>query len=673
MNLRFSFLFLGLYVCVWLHSCFSVTSSHRKFLQQRQQQPPPMARGVKLTEPDPHHVLIDNGIVQVTFSKPQGFIVGITYNGIQNVLDDRRKEDARGYWDIVWSKPGIGGNHFDKLATTDYRVIVLNEDVAEVSFSKQWNPAVGDAAVPLNVDKRYIVKRGKSGVYAYAIMERLQGWPDVNMDQIRMVFKLHMDMFDYMVVADELHRHMPTVHEHDNGLELAYPEATVLVDTRNPALEGEVDDKYAYAMELKDSKVHGFVSSHKPQVGFWMIRPSDEACTGGPMRQDLTSHAGPIVLAMFTSTHYAGMDLDTKYRNGEPWKKVFGPNLIYLNSVPSNDEYVPFWDDAKQQAEIEAIHWPYGFVHSKDYANKSMRGVVSGQLALVNEGNSTLGKYAYVGLGRPGVAGSWQFDTKDYQFWTQADFNGNFLIKNVLPGTYNLFAWVPGFIGDYKYEPIINIRRKSQVKLGVITYRPPRNGPTLWEIGIPDRSAGEFFVPHPIPAHENSLYVDKPIERYRQYGLWERYNDLFPTRDLIYNVRTSHWSRDWFFAQVTRRTNTGYKATTWEITFELEHVQTNGIYTFQLALAGASSASLLVRVNEVDERKKPVFSTSNVGKDNAIARHGIHGLYWLFSIGIPGHMLLRGNNIIYLNQAKATTPFQGIMYDYLRLEAPPAR
>lgn len=52
---------------------------------------------------------------------------------------------------------------------------------------------------------------------------------------------------------------------------------------------------------------------------------------------------------MFTSTHFAGLDLDTKYRNGEPWKKVFGPNFIYLNSVPSNDEYIPFWHDAKQQ------------------------------------------------------------------------------------------------------------------------------------------------------------------------------------------------------------------------------------------------------------------------------------------------------------------------------------
>lgn len=44
-----------------------------------------------------------------------------------------------------------------------------------------------------------------------------------------------------------------------------------------------------------------------------------------------------------------------------------------------------------------------------------------------------------------------------YQFWTQADKTGHFMIKNVMPGDYNLFAWLPGFIGDYKYNKIITI------------------------------------------------------------------------------------------------------------------------------------------------------------------------------------------------------------------------
>lgn len=59
-----------------------------------------------------------------------------------------------------------------------------------------------------------------------------------------------------------------------------------------------------------------------------------------------------------------------------------------------------------------------------------------------------------------------------------------------------------------------------------------------------------------------------------------------------------------------------------------------------------------------------------IGEDNAIARHGIHGLYWLFSIKITGSMLMEGENIIFLSQSRSSSPFQGVMYDYIRLEAP---
>lgn len=43
-----------------------------------------------------------------------------------------------------------------------------------------------------------------------------------------------------------------------------------------------------------------------------------------------------------------------------------------------------------------------------------------------------------------------------------------------------------------------------------IVYQPPRDGPTLWEIGIPDRTAAEFFVPEPNPKFVNKLFVNHP-------------------------------------------------------------------------------------------------------------------------------------------------------------------
>lgn len=44
-----------------------------------------------------------------------------------------------------------------------------------------------------------------------------------------------------------------------------------------------------------------------------------------------------------------------------------------------------------------------------------------------------------------------------YQFWTRADENGYFCINNIRAGDYNLYAWVPGFIGDYRYDYLVTI------------------------------------------------------------------------------------------------------------------------------------------------------------------------------------------------------------------------
>lgn len=75
-------------------------------------------------------------------------------------------------------------------------------------------------------------------------------------------------------------------------------------------------------------------------------------------------------------------------------------------------------------------------------------------------------------------------------------------------------------------------------------------------------------------------------------------------------------------------------------------------------------------MNDADANP-PLFSTGVIGGDNAIARHGIHGIYWLFNVDVPSTQLVQGENTIYLTQARSQSPFQGIMYDYIRLEAPP--
>ncbi|KAL6560841.1 hypothetical protein OROHE_006018 [Orobanche hederae] len=561
-----------------------------------------LSSGVRLLEQS-LHVVMSNGIVNVTLTVPGGSITSISYKGSENLLQtqDKEYEDSRHNWNLVWNKEGTG-DMIDKLEGKKFSVIMQDENQTEISFTRTWE--VGSPNAPLIVDKRYIMLRDSPGFYSYVVLERLQGWPAFNISEGRIVFQLQKDKFHYMAMSDERQRFMPMPDDRLTGRVLDYKEAVLLTNPTNPEFKGEVDDKYFYSCNDEDNKVHGWVSTDDPSVGFWLITPSDEFRTGGPIKQDLTSHVGPFTLGKFISRHYAGEDLAIKFQTQECWKKVIGPFYIHLNSHASaTDDPSILWDEAKQRMQTEVDSWPYSFPLSKDFVRSNQRGSISGQLLVQDwfSGEDDVpAALAYVGLAPPGSAGSWQFENKGYQFWTHTDHNGDFIIKNVIPGTYSLFAWISGILGDYKYDYDITITPGSNVIATNVIFKAPREGPTLWEIGIPDRSAAEFFIPDPDPKFKIHNYT-VPIERFRQYGLWTRYTDLYPNEDLVFTIDTNDYREDWFFAHVTRKVGNGrytYIATTWQVIFDINDLNNGANYTLQLALASAQNAELQGQVRE---------------------------------------------------------------------------
>uniref|UniRef100_A0A1S3Y8U3 Rhamnogalacturonan lyase domain-containing protein n=2 Tax=Nicotiana TaxID=4085 RepID=A0A1S3Y8U3_TOBAC len=322
-------------------------------------------------------VILSNGFANITLSKPDGHVTCISYGGMENLLATKNEND-RGYWDVIWNNTGPQTTR-KKFSATSFEVIIDNENQTEISFKRTWNASQSDQP-PLNIDKRYIMLRDAPGFYTYSIVERLEGWPLSYIQNLRIVFKLQEDMFHYMAVSDERQRVMPMEVDRKTGEVLDYKEAVLLTNSTNPDLKGEVDDKYFYTNDNKDGKVYGWVSANPP-VGFWMIIPSNEFRTGGPFRQDITTHVGPTVLSVFVSTHYAGEDLAIKFQQGEPWKKVIGPVFVYLNSDGSaKGNPSILWDDAKKRMNQEVANWPYEFPVSKDYIKSNQRGTVRGQI-----------------------------------------------------------------------------------------------------------------------------------------------------------------------------------------------------------------------------------------------------------------------------------------------------
>ncbi|OMO50815.1 Rhamnogalacturonate lyase [Corchorus capsularis] len=201
------------------------------------------SQGVQLHIQD-DNVVMDNGILQVTISKPGGIVTGVSYQGIDNLLEIRNEESNRGYWDLVWSEEGSSGTTGTSyvIKGAKFNVIVENEEQVEISFIREWNSSLEGKHVPLNIDKRFIMLRGSSGFYSYAIYERMKDWPGFNLPQTRIVFKLRKDKFRYMAVADNRQRRMPLPEDRlpRRSRELIVPEAVLLVHPVEHEFKGEV-------------------------------------------------------------------------------------------------------------------------------------------------------------------------------------------------------------------------------------------------------------------------------------------------------------------------------------------------------------------------------------------------------------------------------------------------
>ena len=54
-------------------------------------------------------------------------------------------------------------------------------------------------------------------------------------------------------------------------------------------------------------------------------------------------------------------------------------------------------------------------------------------------------------------------------------------------------------------SPFASVVEGCVIIVGDLVYEPPRDGPTLWEIGIPDHTAAEFYVSDLDPKYLNKL------------------------------------------------------------------------------------------------------------------------------------------------------------------------
>ena len=217
-------------------------------------------------------------------------------------------------------------------------------------------PGAGpDGQFVSDIEIRYTLERGSSGIYTYSIFEHTPQYPLTQLGEARFCAKL-APFFDWMSV--------------DKDRNFYYPK------------DLHAGDKYIYTALQSANPAFGW-SSTTESLGLFFINPSMEYLSGGPTKVEFLGHrdtneeAAPCVLNYWRSSHYGGAELNVA--EGEQWTKVVGPFFIYANSGSDPQD---IYEDARERAEVEAARWPYDWVEGVDYPKKEDRSAVSGRLVL---------------------------------------------------------------------------------------------------------------------------------------------------------------------------------------------------------------------------------------------------------------------------------------------------
>ncbi len=605
------------------------------------------AGDVSLTQ-DERSFRMDNGHLAVVVEKSSGKLLSASLDG-KNVL-----HGGSGYWSMSASS---SRSRVDGFGTSKSQKITIDPtenhgERAEVACV--FKGTGKDGAYPGDVEVRYELAKDSPVLHACAVMRHGKGDASFGVGEARFLLKLDSEIFNHLSVDSKRNRDMPSGEDWDRGVDLNLKEARRM--TSGP-FAGSVEHKYGYSAILADTPAYGWCGT-KERFGVWMINPNGEYLAGGPTKMELTGHLDvgdggrPTLLNMWHGSHYGGTALSLK--NDEEWSKVIGPFAIYFNKDATPEK---LWYEAVQTAVKERRAWPYAWLVSDAYPPASSRGAVSGRFAIDSSADEDKPLHPIrVGLTVPDYQNSgwrgisqtvgWQRDGKFYQYWTRASGDGSFKIDGVRPGTYVLRAFADGVWGEFA-KADVTVSAGGVVNLGEVRWSPEHAGRTIWQIGVPDRSAAEF----------------KNGDRYWEWGNYLRFKEDFP-KGVDYIIGKSDWKNDWHICQPLDLTKDCevQGPSVWTVRFPMDTMPANGTL-LRVALCGSREGSRLTLAVNGHDLAKPELLPEN----GVMHRDSCRGMWMERSYPVAAGWLRQGENVLTFRLAGEVW-HQGVLYDCIRME-----
>ncbi len=573
-------------------------------------------------------VVLDNGVVTAVINKAGASVASLKFKGTEMIAPAAR--GANLYFSMD------GGKDYRQPAGCVFSVKTQTPEMADVACKRVWN----NEPQAFDIEAHFVLVRDEPGLYVYAILAHPQSYPATGYGEWRMVWRTPKEEQDWICVDERRHWRMPDPGDYATAQKTGIKE---IVKLTQGVRAGQYDCKYDFNASYYDLGCWGHAFAGK-KVGAWIVCGGYDFFNDGPMKQDLNAAAG-INHIHFGMDHYGGSNLHIAAK--EKWSKVFGPYLLYCNHGGTVDG---MWNDAKARVKKEKSEWPYAWLTGvAEYPPATGRGGVDGQLLVKDSLKPSLSAAnAWVGLAQPEAGGHWQAESKHYQYWARAGADGHFDITSVRPGTYALYAFTTGVVGEFIHRNIV-VEAGQTARLGGLEWDVPHQGKVAWEIGVPDRTAREF-------AHGDDYF----------HGyVWEKFTKEFPN-PLEFTIGKSDPAKDWNYAQCAYG-ETKLVPWKWRIHFKLDAAP-QGDATLTLAIASADRARINVFAN--DESKAVTTVTPAVEGGDALLRESIHANYCVEQVTVPAGRLHAGANVITLVELSGRSRREHVMYDYLSLEVP---
>jgi rhamnogalacturonan endolyase len=583
------------------------------------------SRGQVVLQDNGKDVQLYNGLISATISKSGASLSALRFRGL-DMLEE-------GYYSMD------GGENYRTPGGCRYTVKVLSPDLVDIGMKRIWR----NEPQAFDIDVHYVLRRGDSGLYTYALLDHPANYPATGVGEWRMVWKLSNDLLERIYVDQQRNWEMPNSEDYSTAQHTSIKEILKIL---TGARAGKYDCKYDYSANYWDLDCWGH-ASNRNRVGGWIVLGSHEFFNDGPTKQDLNAASG-INHIHFGMDHYNGSTIHVE--GGQSWQKMFGPFLLYCNYQNGGGDAC--WADAKARAQREKAQWPYAWLKNNPaYPLENQRGAVTGKFVVRDPLKPLItGAGAWVGLAQPPPGGNWQFDSMHYQYWVKTDQTGSFTIPHVRPGIYTMYAFTDGVVGEAEKESIAIFAGRT-TNAGTLFWKVQHKGRIIaWEIGVPDRTAAKF-------RHGNDYF---------QGFLWQQFSQEFPN-PLIYTIGKSNPATGWNYAQAAYTMTPKPVPHRWTIRFNLTQFD-EGMATLTLAIASAQRAHIDVFVN--DERRPFATVTPSVQGGDALIRESIHAKYCVEYLPIPTSRLKIGGNAISLSLGGTLTFDTHVMYDYLNLELP---